>query len=86
MSVICRDKKANKNIMFIKGAPDYLLKKSLFAMNKKEELVKLDESSKAEFENKIKEFAKKGLRTLAICMKINIGDFETYSGPLHPSH
>lgn len=86
MSVIVRNKVNNKNLLFIKGAPDYLLKKSKFIMSKGGKLLELNENSRNVIEGKIKDFAKRGLRTLAICMKAEMGPFETYSGPLHESH
>lgn len=69
MSVLMKSKNAADNILFIKGAPDYLLKASKKVMNKDGEIVDFTQSSRASFENQVKEYAKAGLRTLAICVK-----------------
>lgn len=42
MSVISFDKLKKKNVMFIKGAPDYLLTASKLILNKAGEVVPLD--------------------------------------------
>lgn len=72
--------------MFIKGAPDYLLKKSKYVLGRDGEIIQLTEQGKEALSNKIKEFARKGLRTLAICMKQDLGEFSSYNGPLHKAH
>lgn len=69
MSVLMKSKNAADNILFIKGAPDYLLKASKKVMNKDGEIVDFTQTSRASFENQVKEYAKAGLRTLAICVK-----------------
>ena len=78
MSVLALDKSTNKNVLFIKGAPDYLLKASSKVLNKDGEVIDFTPSSKTAFENKIKEYAKKGLRTLAICVKYDTGVLANY--------
>jgi len=81
-----RNKGANKNILFIKGAPDYLLKASKKVLNKEGELVDFTAASRSAFDNKIKEYAKSGLRTLAICVKYETGILADYNGPKHAAH
>lgn len=51
MSVLMKNKISGKNVLFIKGAPDYLLKASKKVLNKEGELVDFTASSKAAFEN-----------------------------------
>lgn len=80
-----KSKATKKNVLFIKGAPDYLLKASKKVMNKEGEVVDFTSASKAAFENQIKEYAKGGLRTLAICVKYETGILSDYNGPNHPA-
>jgi magnesium-transporting ATPase (P-type) len=47
---------------------------------------KLDASAKKNIKTKQKEFAKKGLRTLLMAYKKNIGDLSSYTGEKHPAH
>ncbi|KAL4466566.1 hypothetical protein ABPG72_010617 [Tetrahymena utriculariae] len=86
MSVLMKCKSSNKNVLFIKGAPDYLLKASKKIMNKDGEIVDFTSATKAAFENQIKEYAKAGLRTLAICIKYDTGALVDYNGPSHAAH
>ncbi|EAR82769.2 sarco/endoplasmic reticulum calcium-translocating P-type ATPase (macronuclear) [Tetrahymena thermophila SB210] len=86
MSVLLKCKSSNKNVLFIKGAPDYLLKASKKIMNKDGEVVDFTAATKTAFENQIKEYAKAGLRTLAICVKYDTGALVDYTGPSHPAH
>lgn len=86
MSVIAQNAKKNLNLMFIKGAPDYLLKKSRYVLGRDGAILELTEEAKQTFDHKIKEYAKKGLRTLAISMKTQLNEFSDYNGPLHHSH
>jgi len=55
-------------------------------MTRSGKIVPLDNASRAAFDNTIKDFAKKGLRTLAMCYKDNCGSLKDYNGPNHPSH
>ena len=46
MSVLVKNKASNKNVLFIKGAPDYLLKASKKIMNKDGEIVDFNNTTK----------------------------------------
>jgi P-type Ca2+ transporter type 2C len=86
MSVLMKKKGSNKNVLFIKGAPDYLLSASKKILNKEGEIIDFTTASRAAFDNKIKEYAKGGLRTLAICVKYETGILSDYNGPSHSAH
>lgn len=73
MSVLMQNKRTGKNVMFIKGAPDYLLNVSSKVINRAGDIVPFHEGAKKVFENQIKGYAKRGLRTLAICIKQECG-------------
>jgi len=47
-------------------------------MNKKGNIVEFSEQEKKKFNDYILKFAQKGLRTLAICMKLDAGALATY--------
>lgn len=81
-----RNKAANKNVLFIKGAPDYLLKASKKVLNTDGEVVDFTAASHTLFDTQIKEYAKAGLRTLAICVKYDLGVLSDYNGPSHKAH
>lgn len=51
MSVLVKSNTTNKNVLFIKGAPDYLLKASKKVLNKDGEIVDFTAKSKAAFED-----------------------------------
>lgn len=53
--------------MFIKGAPDYLLERTNKAVSASGKVVEMSKADKDRLLDTIKELAKKGLRTLAIC-------------------
>ena len=86
MSVLCRHQINSENILFIKGAPDYLLKKSSQFLSKSGTVENLTDKKKEEFYSEIKTMANDGLRTLAICVKFQTGVLEKYDGPHHESH
>ena len=86
MSVLCHDKVKKKNIMFIKGAPEYLVKNSKHIVLKTGEIFPITEDIKDQLNVKIRGFASKGLRTLAICYKEDCGELNTYDGPNHSAH
>eukprot|EP00331_Platyophrya_macrostoma_P034737 CAMPEP_0176439360 /NCGR_PEP_ID=MMETSP0127-20121128/19894_1 /TAXON_ID=938130 /ORGANISM="Platyophrya macrostoma, Strain WH" /LENGTH=1040 /DNA_ID=CAMNT_0017823609 /DNA_START=27 /DNA_END=3149 /DNA_ORIENTATION=- len=86
MSVVCRDLKAKSNVMFIKGAPDYLLNKARSVVVSSGQIVNLSEDNKKQIAAKVNSMAKKGYRTLAICMKKECGILSDYDGPHHKAH
>lgn len=55
-------------MMFIKGAPDYLLERTNSIMNTSGRVVQMNRGDKDKVMNYIKTLAEKGLRTLAICV------------------
>lgn len=85
MSVVCRDN-SGSNLMFIKGAPDYLLKKASNGLTAKGDITPLSMDDKRQIEAKVNKMAKKGYRTLAICMKKGLGVLSDYHGPHHHAH
>jgi P-type Ca2+ transporter type 2C len=86
MSVIVQDTASRSNAMFIKGAPDYLIKASTKVVLKNGEVRAINENEKKNILEQVNRMAKKGLRTLAICYKDNLGPLAQYDGPHHPSH
>ena len=86
MSVVAKDLKTNKNVMFIKGAPDYLLKsaKSVILSDGNEK--PLTEDDRKQIALKVNNMAKKGYRTLAICLKKDCGVLNDYDGHHHKAH
>lgn len=86
MSILLKSKQDKKNVMFIKGAPDYLLQKSTKILNKNGDIVNLTNQAKDKFMDQIKVCARKGLRTLAICYKEDCGVLNDYDGPKHKAH
>jgi len=51
MSVLMKNQKTGKNVLFIKGAPDYLLKGASKVMTKSGNIVNFHEGAKKGFEN-----------------------------------
>ena len=86
MSVLCKDQKTGKNVMFIKGAPDYLVKSAKNVMLSNGDIVPLNDNAKKDLLERINLMAKRGLRTLAIAYKDNAGPLSDYNGPNHPAH
>eukprot|EP00827_Trimyema_finlayi_P005490 TRINITY_DN585_c0_g1_i3.p1 TRINITY_DN585_c0_g1~~TRINITY_DN585_c0_g1_i3.p1 ORF type:complete len:1064 (+),score=436.88 TRINITY_DN585_c0_g1_i3:64-3192(+) len=86
MSVLCKKKNEKFNTMYIKGAPDYLLKKSIKIMTKSGDIKDFTTTSKKQLENQIHEYAKVGLRTLALTIKRECNELKDYNGHSHPSH
>ncbi len=71
-SVFAIEKSTKKPVLFIKGAVEYLIKKSNSIETAKGE-VKLNDSSKAQLTEMITEnFMKESLRTLALCVKTDL--------------
>jgi len=86
MSVLAKNKTNNKSIMFIKGAPDYLIKNSSQVLLKNGTVAPLDQNAKKQLLEKVNHMAEKGLRTLALCYKEKCGVLEGYTGASHPAH
>jgi hypothetical protein len=85
MSVLAKDKSKNGNyVQLIKGAPDYLLESAKHVLTRSGNVVPLTPEAKKEFLRSVKEVAKKGLRTLAICIKLDVGELAGYNGKSHP--
>jgi Ca2+-transporting ATPase len=84
MSMLCNDKRTSKNVIFIKGAPEYLIKTSKQALMRNGTTVPLDEDTREELSAYILGHASKGLRTLAIAYKEDCGELAGYTGPSHP--
>lgn len=68
MSVLASSPSEKGNLLFIKGAPDYLLEKAKHIMNCEGKTVDLKAEDKAKLMASVKSLAEKGLRTLAICV------------------
>jgi Ca2+-transporting ATPase len=86
MSVVTRSKANGKTVMFIKGAPDYLIKNSSQVMLRNGTVAPLDQNAKKQLLEKVNHMAEKGLRTLALCYKEKCGVLEGYTGASHPAH
>lgn len=86
MSVLTKDHSTQKNLMFIKGAPDYLIKQARQAILRNGELVTLTEDDKRELIKKVNSLAEKGLRTLALAMKQDCDELSYYEGPQSKFH
>ena len=83
MSVLCNS--GNSNMMFIKGAPEYLMNKSSKYVTKNGTIKELEENDKKNITKEIVKLAQEGLRTLAICFKHDCGKLGDYDGPNHPA-
>jgi magnesium-transporting ATPase (P-type) len=82
MSVLARNESESKeNILFIKGAPDYLLERTDKIMNTTGEVVTLNKAQRESLLDEVKRLAEKGLRTLAICVSEDSGELKDYNGP-----
>jgi len=88
MSVLCNDYADDKNILYIKGAPDYMLgDKKCQYLDSDGKVKPLDAHVKKALKDKQKELARKGLRTLLMAYKKdNICGLSDYSGSKHPAH
>jgi len=86
MSVLCQNLQTNKNVMFLKGAPERLIKSAAQVVLKNGEIVPLDKDDKIQILQKVKKMASKGYRTLAIAYKENCGQLDDYKDSTHPSH
>lgn len=86
MSVLCKDLKSKNNVMFIKGAPDYLLAKSKKALLSNGQEADLSADDYMQISLKINKMAKKGYRTLAICLQRECGILSDYDGHQHQAH
>jgi len=86
MSVVCKSKSQGKNVMFIKGAPDYLIKASDQVMTADGSTKRLSSADKEALTQKVAQMAREGLRTLAICYKEDCGELSNYNGPSHPAY
>lgn len=85
MSVLCKGQ-SESNIMFIKGAPEYLMQKAKGYITKTGEFKPITPFDKSTMSKEILKLAQEGLRTLAICVKFDCGNLANYDGPQHPSH
>lgn len=86
MSVVCKNKKTGKNVMFIKGAPDYLIKGAQGVVLKNGSVAPLNADGKKLLLERVNHMAQKGLRTLALCYKEDCGALRDYTGSHHPAH
>eukprot|EP01015_Nassula_variabilis_P009295 TRINITY_DN1735_c0_g1_i1.p1 TRINITY_DN1735_c0_g1~~TRINITY_DN1735_c0_g1_i1.p1 ORF type:complete len:1042 (+),score=294.03 TRINITY_DN1735_c0_g1_i1:72-3197(+) len=86
MSVVCHDQRTNKNILFLKGAPDYILKGAKGVITSDGSVRDLNDSQKKKILESIAQMANKGLRTLAICYKEDLGVLQNYKGPSDEAH
>jgi Ca2+-transporting ATPase len=73
-------------MLYIKGAPDYLIKNSTFGMLSNGDIVPLDEEDRKELTRRVVRMAGQGLRTLAVCIKMEVGQLKGYNGIHHDSH
>lgn len=80
MSVICTNEETKKGIMFIKGAPDYLVKNANKIMNKDGNIVDFNSEEKTEVLREVTRMASQGLRCLALAVKFDINDVYTFDG------
>lgn len=67
MSILVKHRDAKGNMMFIKGAPDYLIERTNKIVNVSGQVVEMSSADKNRLLDTIKDLAKRGLRTLAIC-------------------
>jgi Ca2+-transporting ATPase len=87
MSVLCVDRKTGRKSMFIKGAPDYLIKNARRGVTRDGKIENISEDVRQKLMDRVNEMAKKGLRTLALCYKDDAGELQTYDGSrTHPAH
>ena len=86
MSVLAKNKNSANNILFIKGAPDYLVKNSSKVVGKDGKLHELDAQAKSNIIKEVSDLASKGLRCLAIAYKTDLGELNDYNGKGHQAH
>ncbi len=55
-------------------------------LNKNGKIVNLDQEAKDNINKNIVKYASDGLRTLAICVKFDVGILDGYDGPNHKAH
>lgn len=76
-SILALDKTTKKPVLFIKGAVEFLIKKSNKVYTSDNGVAELNESSKPQLLELLKEnFMKKSLRTLALCIKTDLPELE----------
>ena len=83
MSVLVEDNESKKRTLYVKGAPDYILKTATQIMTKDGNVVPLTNSGKKVIEEALTKNASEGFRCLLVCMKNEIGDLEKYTEHSH---
>lgn len=73
MSVLCKNKSTQNNVMFIKGAPEILISRAKECLLSSGERVPISEGQKSTILEKVNFFAQKGYRVLAIAVKYDCG-------------
>lgn len=86
MSVVCFSKSRGQNVMFVKGAPDYLIKNASKCVLADGSQKALSSADKEAILQRVAQMARQGLRTLALCIKEDCGPLATYDGPSHPQY
>ena len=86
MSVLCSQKGNQGNILYVKGAPDYILKDCNMAMNGNGQVEQMSSAHKQAIQEQIQKMAEKGLRTLLMSYKTDLGALSSYDGPNHKAH
>lgn len=89
MSALWKDNKSENNCLFIKGAPERLIESADNFMAKDGSLVSLSNQDKQNLEKKVHEIASRGLRVLALSVKLDAGELRDYKGledKNHPAH
>ncbi|KAG6555237.1 hypothetical protein Mapa_003278 [Marchantia paleacea] len=89
MSVLVNEnlgEKGRKNKLLVKGAAECVLERCSSVQLKDGTVVPLTPSSREFIMASVDTMASKGLRVLACAFKTELGVFEDYDGPSHPSH
>lgn len=78
MGVICSSKDSKENILYCKGAPEHLVERCTQVMMRDGSVKDLTAKLRQEISDNIDRMARTPYRTLAVCMKTNLGMFANY--------
>eukprot|EP01053_Blabericola_migrator_P000084 Blabericola_migrator_1__83@NODE_101_length_14318_cov_135_243281_g28_i1_p1_GENE_NODE_101_length_14318_cov_135_243281_g28_i1NODE_101_length_14318_cov_135_243281_g28_i1_p1_ORF_typecomplete_len1126_score187_17E1E2_ATPase/PF00122_20/44E1E2_ATPase/PF00122_20/2_7e57E1E2_ATPase/PF00122_20/5_8e03Hydrolase/PF00702_26/3_2e03Hydrolase/PF00702_26/5_8e53Cation_ATPase_C/PF00689_21/3_6e48Cation_ATPase/PF13246_6/1_3e19Cation_ATPase_N/PF00690_26/4_6e17Cation_ATPase_N/PF00690_26/3_4e02Hydrolase_3/PF08282_12/6_4e06 len=86
MSVIVRRQGQDRNLIFVKGAPEAILERSNTVMLPDGRVVPLSIRIRQMLSARIDAMASRALRLLAMAVRLDAGDLSHYNGAQHPMH
>ena len=86
MSCVLRKKGESNNCMYVKGAPEMMIKSASTFMNQNGDIKVLTENDKAQLNDRVIAMASKGLRVLGLSVKYDCGDLNDYNGLSDVNH